>query len=96
MALFSHPNREVADQYQKLIIGIADAAEPTPCQINPEPYTGPWASKPNASQESAENLCIDCPFMIECGAYGIAAQEPYGIYGGTRPVDRGIPKNYRA
>lgn len=96
MALFQHPDREIADQYQKLIVSAADAPEPTPCQVNPEPYSGPWAGRPGASSESAENLCIDCPLMVQCGNYAKAAREPYGVWGGTLPRDRGIPDNYRA
>lgn len=96
MALFEHPNREVAAQYQDLIIAVADQPSPVPCEVEPEPYTSAWSSKATASSESAEDLCIDCPLMVQCAAYAKAAKEPYGVYGGTLPRDRGIPANYRA
>jgi len=96
LALFDFKDRETEAMFHDLVKATADAPEATPCQDNPDPYIAPWSSKPTASRESAEDLCIDCPFMIQCRDYARAAGEPYGVWGGERPVDRGIPANYRA
>ncbi len=41
------------------------------------------------SKEEAEKMCEGCPVLEMCRDYAIAAKEPLGIWGGTRPIDRG-------
>ena len=37
---------------------------------------------------TAKALCKECPLLIQCFAYAIEAQEPYGIWAGTLPHER--------
>ena len=53
-------------------------------------YTGNWTSSNNVSKKTAEKLCSGCPLLEQCREYAMEAQEPYGIWGGTRPKDRGV------
>lgn len=86
--LFTFASRAVEAQYHDLIIAVADQPEPVPCEIDPEPYTANWSARENASSDSAEELCIECPLYLQCREYGIANKESWGIYGGTLPRDR--------
>jgi WhiB family redox-sensing transcriptional regulator len=36
----------------------------------------------------AKRLCRGCPVLGQCQSYAVAAQEPYGIWGGMTPVER--------
>jgi len=36
----------------------------------------------------ARRLCRNCPVLRPCQSYAVAAQEPYGIWGGMTPVER--------
>jgi len=87
-SILNFKNRYVESMYHDLIIAVADQPEPVPCELDPEPYTANWSSRESASSESAGELCIECPLMAQCAAYGLANQEPYGVYGGTLPRDR--------
>lgn len=57
-------------------------------------YVESWTGR-NISKETAESLCAGCDVLEQCKAYAMAAKEPFGIWGGTRPRDRGIPLNYK-
>jgi hypothetical protein len=88
MSLLTFKNRYVESLHHELIIAVADQKDPVPCVIDPEPYTSDWSSRKNASADSANDLCIDCPLMQQCLEFGLANEESYGIYGGTLPRDR--------
>lgn len=64
-------------------------------EITADKYTGNWASSNNVSKETAESLCEGCPLLEMCREYATEAQEPFGIWGGTRPKDRGITRAVR-
>lgn len=36
----------------------------------------------------AKNLCAKCPVREECAAHALAAQEPYGVWGGFTEAER--------
>lgn len=57
-------------------------------------YVEDWTGR-GISKEMAEKLCAGCHVLEECRAYAMAAKEGYGVWGGTRPKDRGIRKKYR-
>lgn len=59
-------------------------------EIKADEYTGNWTGSNNVSKATAEALCAGCPLLEMCRDYATEAQEPYGIWGGTRPIDRGI------
>lgn len=105
--MFKFKNSQIAQKYFSLL-GAMEGTEP--CSQpefleNPEEfhgdivadkYTGNWASSSNVSEATAEKLCAGCPLLEMCRDYAMEAQEPYGIWGGTRPVDRGITKAIRS
>ncbi len=43
-------------------------------------------SDKSTEQEQARKLCFSCPIQLECLA--AAEHEPYGIWGGTLPIER--------
>jgi len=64
-----------------------------------ELYMGSWTSR-GVSKSTAESMCTnedgtECHVKNQCALYAMLAQEPYGIWGKTRPVDRGIPKRFK-
>ena len=59
-------------------------------EITADDYTGNWTGSNSVSKRVAEELCAGCPLLEVCRDYAMDAQEPYGIWGGTRPKDRGI------
>lgn len=98
---FKFKTAKIAQQYYSLIAattGEEPCAQPefldSPKQwigeIKADDYTGNWASSNNVSEETAKRLCEGCPLLEMCRDYAVEAQEPYGIWGGTRPKDRGI------
>jgi WhiB family redox-sensing transcriptional regulator len=38
----------------------------------------------------AKAVCEFCPVVAQCRAHGLAAREPYGIWGGLSPADRDV------
>lgn len=46
-----------------------------------------------AERKLAKEICNRCPVMAECFTYGMVAQEPYGIWGGTTPDERRNARN---
>lgn len=98
---FKFKTSQIAQKYYSLMAAMTGAE---PCSqpeflenpkswlgdITADQYTGNWASSNNVSKATAEKLCADCPLMKMCKDYAMEAQEPYGIWGGTRPKDRGI------
>lgn len=57
-------------------------------------FVEPWTSK-RVSRNTAEEMCAGCDVYDKCKAYAIAAKEPFGIWGGTRPQDRGIKPKFK-
>jgi hypothetical protein len=62
-----------------------------PCQDIPEiffPEDFPEKQTREYAIRVAKALCNDCPLKVQCFAYAIEAQEPYGIWAGTLPHER--------
>ena len=38
--------------------------------------------------DAAKAICAQCPVIAECGEYALAAQEPYGVWGGLTQEER--------
>lgn len=105
--MFKFKNSEVAQKYFSLLnatTGAEPCAQPE-FLANPKIFVGDiradlyianWASSNHVSKATAEKLCKDCPVYDLCRDYAVSAQEPYGIWGGTRPVDRGITGTVRS
>lgn len=39
-------------------------------------------------ERAAQAVCAICPVLVRCRAYSLAAQEPYGVWGGLTETDR--------
>jgi WhiB family transcriptional regulator, redox-sensing transcriptional regulator len=70
---------------------LEDSGKTLPCRINPdfffpEDYFEPRCK--DLSENVAKMLCASCPLINLCSAYAIAAQEDYGIWGGTNARER--------
>ncbi len=53
--------------------------------FHPEGERGPRRARREAN---AKALCATCPVLLSCRAHALAAQEPYGIWGGLSEQDR--------
>ncbi|GAC1325895.1 MAG: WhiB family transcriptional regulator [Mycobacteriales bacterium] len=53
--------------------------------FHPEGERGP--SRVNR-ERSAKAICATCPVIAQCGAHALAAQEPYGVWGGMSESER--------
>ena len=51
-----------------------------------------------AAEDYAKELCKDCPLLVACGEYALAANELDGIWAGMTPSERRIylQKNQRS
>jgi hypothetical protein len=70
---------------------IEDSGRTLPCRVNPdfffpEEYFDQRAKA--LSERIAKSLCERCPLAELCRDYAIAAQEDYGIWGGTNARER--------
>lgn len=62
-----------------------------PCEDIPDiffPEDFPDKQTREYAIRTAKALCKECPLLIQCFAYAIEAQEPYGIWAGTLPHER--------
>ena len=62
-----------------------------PCQDIPDiffPEDFPEKQTREYAIKVAKALCAECPLRLQCFAYAIEAQEPYGIWAGTLPHER--------
>lgn len=103
MSIFHFKSQEIEDQFNALVRATTGSE---PCydpdlgdryihESVTDLYVENWTGKHTVSADEAAEMCIDCPLMIQCGAYAMAAKEPFGIWGGTRPIDRGIKPKYK-
>lgn len=58
---------------------------PAPCEESGMPEAW-WAE--GQMLDMARACCRGCPVRAECLAYAIAADERFGVWGGTTPVER--------
>jgi hypothetical protein len=59
---------------------------PTPCQLGSNPER--WFPSAPLDPAEAAALCADCPALSDCLDYALAADERFGIWGGTSPAER--------
>jgi WhiB family redox-sensing transcriptional regulator len=53
--------------------------------FHPDGERGP---RRNAREKAAKAVCATCPVLAACRAHALAAQEPYGIWGGLSEEER--------
>lgn len=79
-------------EYQKLMGRISDALQSgveVPCMTSATPLD--WISDDASAQARAVAGCAQCPFAPKCRDYATTFNEPAGIWGGTKPRERGNP-----
>lgn len=62
-----------------------------PCAQEPDLYTENWTNR-GTRPEDARALCAGCPVFDLCRDYAVTAKEPYNVWGGTVPSERGIKR----
>ena len=100
MALFEYRD-EYAEQLHKELIAATNGSEPCfdPHLANPDSqkiYESPtdlfvenWSNR-GVSPEKAREMCAGCHVLVECRDYAMYNEEPYNIWGGTTPRERGF------
>jgi len=58
---------------------------PTEMFFHPDGERGP---RRKAREDAAKAVCASCPVIAQCRAHALAAQEPYGIWGGLTEEER--------
>lgn len=58
---------------------------PTEMFFHPDGERGP---RRKARENAAKAVCATCPVIAACRAHALAAQEPYGIWGGLTEEER--------
>ncbi|HEV7208322.1 MAG TPA: WhiB family transcriptional regulator [Mycobacteriales bacterium] len=74
-----------ADQWDWQLRGNCRAADPA-MFFHPEGERGP---RRDARERAAKAVCRTCPVLERCATHALAAQEPYGIWGGMSEHERG-------
>jgi WhiB family transcriptional regulator, redox-sensing transcriptional regulator len=54
--------------------------------FNPDNIRGPAK---RAREAAAKAVCTDCPVVTECLRWALTVREPYGVWGGLTPEERG-------
>lgn len=85
-SIFQYKNEEIRDKHHALIRATTGEE---PCYKEPDKYVENWTGR-GLSRKTALELCEGCPVFDLCRDYAMSAEEQHGIWGGTRPVDRGI------
>ena len=74
--------------YIRLQEAIEESPIIPPCQVtDPEIW---YADKDDigGNYRLAKQMCTQCPAMMACATYAIAAEEPFGCWGGLSPRER--------
>ncbi|SDP46338.1 Transcription factor WhiB [Klenkia soli] len=61
---------------------------PVACQVRPDTWWFPERGGSSEPQTAAIHLCAACPVTTACLDYALAADERFGIWGGTTPTQR--------
>ncbi len=55
-------------------------------------YGADGSTGPRANEEAAKRICRACSVITQCLAWAVETGEPWGIWGGTTPEERGVPE----
>ncbi len=80
-----------ADAWIELQRAVRELGRPPACERDPEAWwLGGRLRKVDAVRAAAAvEACSWCPVRELCASYALAAGERHGVWGGTRPADRG-------
>jgi WhiB family redox-sensing transcriptional regulator len=73
------------DKWEWQVLG-ACRSEDSEMFFHPETERG---TRRRAREAAAKAVCRRCPVVSECLAHALAAQEPYGVWGGLSEGERG-------
>lgn len=74
--------RQIERMYEDLMAAVRVEA-PVPCETYPDAFFPEDMGKAeNQARELARSLCQTCPLRLQCLEYALAANEPFGIWGG--------------
>lgn len=103
MELFEFEDKGVQELYNKLLYSldgtencydpIVSAEGPTFGESVTDLFVESYTN--GVSPKVARELCAGCHVIEECKAYAMAAREPYGVWGGTTPGERGMKRGKR-
>ena len=54
---------------------------------HPENERGPSRRR---REQLAKHICRACPVVTDCLSWALATREPYGVWGGLSPEERGV------
>ena len=80
---------EITREYIALAEAIRKHGEPPCATSDPEMFFLPKGLQATMEMRMAKKLCEECPVKAECLTYALEANEPYGIWGGLTPSERG-------
>ena len=63
-------------------------------QVDPESFFSPEAERGprrRSREAKAKAVCAVCPVVSKCLEHALAVREPYGVWGGLNPTERGNP-----
>lgn len=80
---------EITREYIALAVAIRQHGEPACATTDPEMFFLPKGLQATREMRLAKELCAECPVKAECLTYALAANEPYGIWGGLTASERG-------
>ena len=76
--------KPVADSWEWQYQGACRSL-PSEMFFHPDGERGP---RRKARENAAKAVCASCPVIAACRSHALAAQEPYGIWGGLTEDDR--------
>jgi WhiB family redox-sensing transcriptional regulator len=85
-------HRQTQNAKDRLLELVLETPGGVPCEQSPDlffPEDQPDSIMQRMAEKIAKELCKTCPVVEQCRNYGIMAAEPFGIYGGLSPEDRG-------
>ncbi|HEV7209083.1 MAG TPA: WhiB family transcriptional regulator [Mycobacteriales bacterium] len=86
MATTAHPERPpaISEHWEWQLQGACRQADG---ELFFHPY-GEREPSRSRRERDAQAVCARCPVLVRCRAYALAAQEPYGVWGGLTETDR--------
>lgn len=70
------------EEWERLVLAARRTV--VPCA---GPASGHWHGE-DMQQRLAAVACLDCPLMLACDAYAVAAGERWGVWGGKTEKER--------
>lgn len=86
MADVSRLPAPLGDAYEWQLFGSCRGADSTLFFL-PEGERGP---RKRRRERAAKAICAGCPVLDQCADFALSTREPYGVWGGLTPEERGL------